>query len=122
SLAKVGVRECVMGRRVLRALPNLLLKLADHPIDIFLHIHRGAEMYPGAAPAMYPQCAAAHDEHHEQQNARPSKWLIVLRRGTSNQSAEDQSADQASRKTRDQIYGGIGPAPIQRFAQRSQVP
>src|SRR6202158_4038442 len=94
SLAEIGLRECVMGPRILRALPNPLLKIADPPIDVLLRIDRGTEVKSGTAPAMYPQRAAAQDEHHEEQNAHPLQWLIGLRCESSNQGAEDQSADQ----------------------------
>ena len=93
SLAEIGLRECVMCRRILRVLLNLLLKLADHPIDVSLRVHH-AEAHSGSAPAMYPQRTAAQDENHEKQNARPLKRFIGLRCEPSNQGAEDQSADQ----------------------------
>src|ERR1700686_339054 len=93
SLAEIGVRERVMRRRILRVLLNLLLKLADHPIDVSLRAHH-AEAHSGSAPAMYPQRTAAQDENHEEQNARPLQQLIGLRCEPGNQGTEDQSADQ----------------------------
>src|ERR1700722_14591471 len=50
-VSEVGVRKCVMSRRILRTLLHFLLELADHPIDILSRVHsRSSEVDPRTAP------------------------------------------------------------------------
>src|SRR5882672_5522516 len=88
------MRQCVMGRRILRALLYPPLKFANHPVDAALRIHGGAEADSGTAPAIYPHGTGPHNQDHEEQNSGAAKRFIGVGSDSSEQGTENQSAYQ----------------------------